>query len=254
MIRPKNRGLKARARKLLEGQYGFLVLITFILMMAQYFLNAVIDYAFPSTSTTGSFLYFACSLLSNILYVILLAGAYKVYLNRMRGLPIQQHELFFAFSNQPEQVAIYALVRFVISFGFTKTLDWFINEVFSGSPSFPILIDVLIFLLITAIVIWLHLSFSLTLYLYCDEPWRKAPELIKESNQLMNGNRGRLLLLNLSFVGISILGVLSLGIGMLFIEPYLNMTLVLFYEDLTGAGTGSRQESESASSENANTF
>lgn len=254
MRKSKTCELKARARVLLEGQYRLLVLITFILMMAQYVLDAVINFAFPTSSATSSILYFACSLLSNILYVLLLAGAYKIYLNRMRGLPIEQPELFFAFSNQPEQVAIYALVRFVISFGFTETLDWFINEVFSGNPSFPILIDVLILLIITVIVIWLHLSFSMTLYLYCDSPWKKAPDLLRESNQLMNGNRGRLLLLNLSFVGISILGVLSLGIGMLFIEPYLNMTLVLFYEDLTGAGTGSRQESESASSENANTF
>lgn len=233
MKRAKFRDLKAHARILLDGQYTLLALVTFILLMAQSLLNSVIDYVFPVyTATTSGLLYFACSLLSNILYVILLAGAYRIYLNYVRGIPIQKNDLFFAFSNYPEHAAVYALVHFVISFSFSETLDWFLAGLKDPSRKFPIPVYILVFLLISLIALWLFLTFSMTLYLYCDAPWKKAPELLKESNRLMSGNRFRFLLLNLSFIGLELLAALSFGIGLLFVEPYVNMTFALFYKNL----------------------
>ena len=48
----------------------------------------------------------------------------------------------------------------------------------------------------------------------------------------MKGNRIRYFYLLISFFGISLLGVVSLGIGFLWIVPYMSMTEVEFYRDL----------------------
>ena len=48
----------------------------------------------------------------------------------------------------------------------------------------------------------------------------------------MKGNVGRLLYLQVSFIPMTLAGLLSFGIGFLFVLPYQNMTYTLFYLDL----------------------
>lgn len=221
---------------MLMGQYSFFVMLTFILLAAQYFLNAIIDYAFPlSAQASGGLLYFACSLLSNILYVILLAGAHKIYLNRSRNLQSQPNSLFFGFTHQPEHIAPYAVIRFLLSFVLSEALSWFFGELFSRNRMFPLVLELLIVLLITMLVISLSLALTPVLFLYCDHPDKTATQLLHESIQLMHGNFSRLLYLKLSFLIIFLLSILSCGVGLLFVEPYFYLTQTQFYESLVTA-------------------
>jgi hypothetical protein len=48
----------------------------------------------------------------------------------------------------------------------------------------------------------------------------------------MKGNNLRMLYLHLSFLPLEFLGVCSLGVGFLWILPYLNVTKVLFFLNL----------------------
>lgn len=243
MKKTKVRQLKTMARMLLEGKYAFLGLITFILLMAQSFLNSVIAYVFPAHSTaTTSFLYIACSLLSNILYVVLMAGACRIYLNLICNIPIHKNDLFFAFTNQPEHVAVYAVVYFVLSFSFSETFNWFLDGLRGINKDFSIPVFIVVFLLISLLILWLYATFSMTLYLYCDAPWKRGSELLRESIHLIKGNRMRFLLLHLSFAGLGILSLATYGVGLLFIEPYVNMSLALFYKDLIHGSTEFSQE------------
>ena len=50
----------------------------------------------------------------------------------------------------------------------------------------------------------------------------------------MKGHKGRLFYIVLSFLGMDILVLLSLGIGSLWIMPYQSQTYTLFYLDITG--------------------
>lgn len=54
------------------------------------------------------------------------------------------------------------------------------------------------------------------------------------SAELMEGNMGRLFYIDLSFVGWTLLGLLSCGIGMLWVTPYMMQVTVNFYRELTG--------------------
>ena len=50
----------------------------------------------------------------------------------------------------------------------------------------------------------------------------------------MAGNRGRYFYLQVSFAGLSLLSVLSCGIGFLWVLPYMQTANALFYRNLIG--------------------
>lgn len=75
-------------------------------------------------------------------------------------------------------------------------------------------------------------SYSLSYYVLADNPDMTQSEAREESMRLMEGNKMRLFLLELSFLGWTLLGVLSCGILMFWIQPYIQATGALFYDEL----------------------
>lgn len=75
-------------------------------------------------------------------------------------------------------------------------------------------------------------SYALTPYLLKDHPELKFNAAIEESMRLMSGNKMRLFLFDLSFIGWFLLGLITFGIAFLWITPYWNTARAAFYEDL----------------------
>ncbi|MGX7030289.1 DUF975 family protein [Vagococcus zengguangii] len=79
-------------------------------------------------------------------------------------------------------------------------------------------------------------SYSQVNYLFYDRLEHNEPvqvmDVITDSRRLMNGHKGRLFMLDLSFIGWHILAALSFGIGYLWLTPYINATKAAFYQDL----------------------
>jgi hypothetical protein len=73
---------------------------------------------------------------------------------------------------------------------------------------------------------------SQTFYLMLDFPQYTAKELLRMSISVTKGHRGRLFYMELSFIPVLALALLSFGIGMLWAIPYINMTYAGFYLDL----------------------
>lgn len=61
-----------------------------------------------------------------------------------------------------------------------------------------------------------------------------AINCITESRELMDGHKGRLFALDVSFIGWYLIGFLTLGIGFLWITPYTTAARTVFYNDLIG--------------------
>jgi uncharacterized membrane protein len=57
-------------------------------------------------------------------------------------------------------------------------------------------------------------------------------EAIAKSKEMMRGNRWKLFCLSLRFIGWSIVCILTLGIGFLWMFPYLYVSLARFYDDI----------------------
>ena len=67
-------------------------------------------------------------------------------------------------------------------------------------------------------------SYAMTSFILKDEP--------EKSMAMMEGNKMKLFMLDLSFIGWAILCIFTLGIGLLFLQPYVAISRAAFYEDL----------------------
>lgn len=75
-------------------------------------------------------------------------------------------------------------------------------------------------------------SYAMTPYILLEHPELSANQAIKASKELMSGNRWRLFCLEFSFIGWTILSTLTLGIGFLWLIPYMEASKAAFYRDL----------------------
>ena len=75
-------------------------------------------------------------------------------------------------------------------------------------------------------------SYSMTSFILKDNPEMKYDAAINESMRMMQGHKMKLFLLDLSFIGWFFLSILTLGIGFLFLQPYMSTAHAHFYEDL----------------------
>ena len=69
-------------------------------------------------------------------------------------------------------------------------------------------------------------------YIAEDNPELGPRECLRRSEALMYGHKMDLFILHLSFIGWILLGFLSLGIGLLWVTPWMEMAQVKFYEEL----------------------
>lgn len=76
------------------------------------------------------------------------------------------------------------------------------------------------------------ISYSQIYYILNDNPMLAYDRAIERSMTMMEGHKWEYFCLCISFIGWFLLGILTIGIGFLWITPYVSKTLALFYEDL----------------------
>ncbi|MDT2815145.1 DUF975 family protein [Vagococcus carniphilus] len=119
-------------------------------------------------------------------------------------------------------------------------------RIFNGNDFVPILLINLLMYIFK--VLWSfalvipafvkHYSYSQSNFIYKDMAMNQdvksmgATSFITESRNLMRGHKGRLFWIDLSFIGWYLLGMITGGIAMLWINPYINATKAAFYNDL----------------------
>ncbi len=77
-------------------------------------------------------------------------------------------------------------------------------------------------------------SYSMAFYIKADHPEYDWKQCINESKKMMHGHKWQLFCLQLSFIGWIIVGSLCLGIGTLWVTPYMYAATTSFYEHLKG--------------------
>ncbi len=86
--------------------------------------------------------------------------------------------------------------------------------------------------------------YSLSYYILNDNPNMTGKEIVEKSENLMRGNRWRFFWLGLTFIGWAILAAFTLGIGMLWLMPYMMVAMICFYEDLADKNTAPVNDTE----------
>ena len=75
-------------------------------------------------------------------------------------------------------------------------------------------------------------EYSIIPYILADDPEISSKDAFKKAKKMMNGNKWRLFKLEFSFIGWTLLCVLTLGIGTFFLIPYVNAAAAEFYVEL----------------------
>ena len=76
-------------------------------------------------------------------------------------------------------------------------------------------------------------SYSMTFYILADSDGEIGPmEAIRKSKKMMKGNKWKLCCLTFRFFGWALLCVLTLGIGFLWLFPYMSVSVAKFYDDI----------------------
>lgn len=75
-------------------------------------------------------------------------------------------------------------------------------------------------------------SYAMTYYILADNPEMTATDAIDASKTMMKGNKWRLFCLDFSYIGWYLLSILTLGILMLWIDPYRMTAHAEFYESI----------------------
>ncbi len=144
-----------------------------------------------------------------IVFLLLLApfgfGMAGFYLKMYRAEKAEAPQIFDGFQRKNlERVIVLRLLAFVLWLAFTVLL----------------LVPGIIFLLRT----------SMAVYLLRANPKLKAKDALKLSNKVMKGHTGKYFALLLSFIGWFLLGIITCGLGFIWVLPYLNAAKVVFYK------------------------
>ena len=101
------------------------------------------------------------------------------------------------------------------------------------------------FLMVVKVLLWTCLLFipdlimayayALTPYILEEHPEIGAWSASTRSREMMRGHKFDLFYLHLSFLGWILLGILTCGIGLLWVIPYLNAAQAAFYNDVKAA-------------------
>jgi uncharacterized membrane protein len=193
-----NKDLMTQAREALSGRWGLAVGTFFVYMLIMGAISAV-----PAL----------CSKIivagSNI-FVLLFAGAF--------ALGIAIFSLAIARKEEAKLEMIFSGFKY-----YGKTLGLYL---------LMILFVFLWMLLLIIPGIIAAISYSLAFFIMSDDPNIGAMEALDKSKKMMCGYKWKYFCLGCRFIGWCILGILSLGIGFLWIIPYMSISSAKFYEDV----------------------
>lgn len=223
--------LKQMARNNLTGKWGIVIGITLLELLLAWLIN-IPAYAFASVHTVpGVITYLIITLITGLLGGLISAGGAYFFLNICRGKKYGIGNLFAAFRMHPDRFLIVSLILTAVTLPFQIPVYLVL---FTAAPSqtYFITIQLICTILSSVVSMILSLYFAASVYLLLDFPQMGAIQAMKISVRLMRGNKGRYFYLSLSFLGWNFLGLLSCGLGLLWVLPYMNMTFIYFYTDI----------------------
>lgn len=86
--------------------------------------------------------------------------------------------------------------------------------------------------------------YAMAPYLMAQNPALGIREAVNMSKEMMRGRKGRLFCLQFSFIGWALLTVLTLGIGSLWLHPYMKAAETAFYLNVSGQGIPKSEEAK----------
>jgi uncharacterized membrane protein len=215
---------RAQARVALRNQWGDAAIASLIIL----FIAMVISTPSIITSLKGSDWGGSITTLLSVLVLPLQYAFYISLLDRVRTNETNIVNYTITYARQHT----YANMRFLIAGLLIMILSSLLAVVTLG---------------IGAII--LSYAYSMVPYLLHDYPELTPREAMKISREMMRGQKWNLFILDFTFIGWILLSILTAGLGMIFVEPYMSTAHATFYEDLKGEKLIEEEDSTSTTTE-----
>ena len=246
--------LKNMAKDTLQGKYGPAVLILVFYTLITGIVSMFISLLGNTTSTTAYAMTGSFSVVTAITVIfeiinfvamavlnIMEAGIALFFLNVACKQPYAIGNLFHGFSKDSGKALMLSGVWGLCSTVCLYPYQYCINAYFNSRDIQMLYIALIVMTIGVCVYIPISLSLSQIFYLMLDYPNLSAKEILALSVRIMKGNKGRLFYLNLSFVPMMFLGILSFGIGFLWLNPYMRMTSTYFFLDMMNSADTSAE-------------
>lgn len=233
-MKRSSKELKALAREALLGQYGSLIGAMFLLGIFSIILESVpVTITRNREDTTSLIIQFVITLIISVLVYLLQIGMTVIVLHMTRRQTYGLSDLFYTFRAHPDRFIIVSVIQIGISM-ILQIPAYIFLLLYPGDTIKRILLYLLLLLAGSIVSFIVLLGFTLADLLLIDNENLGAIDAIRQSWAMMHGNKGRFFYLQISFFGLALLCILTLGIGMLWLYPYMMTTEAFFYLDLTG--------------------
>lgn len=224
--------LKNGAKIKLDGFFGLAITAWLLIKCMSYVGSSLADMLAPGYDTTSIIL----SLLFSVIFSVFV-GAFNVglayfYLSLACGKPCHSLIVIKAFKDQPEKALKISLVHTLLNFVCTTPFSYLLLVLIQEKTIENLMNCLIAFCIGYAIYIPISLFLSQTWYLMVDFPNYTAKEVLLTSCKLMKKHFFRLLFLKISFLPVMLLGILSFGVGLIWVIPYKEMTYTCFYLDI----------------------
>ena len=243
----KNSEIRKEARTKLQGKWGTAVGIS----LAYFLITFIFSYLCKN--------YPIFSILFTIIHIPL---GFGIFISFMKLINNENVEIFdfvkYSFHNFGKSWNLYfrkilklslplilIFILFILTFMLSIMLITFYTTNINSLELFlAIFISCLSFI---SLNFWLYsksLLYVLAYPIAYEKPELSTKEVIEESARLMKNHRWKFVGLTLSFIGWEFLAVLTFGIGMLWLFPYVQISIICFYKYLTDENTSNNIETE----------
>lgn len=205
IVTESSSNLRTLGRDSLKGKWGLAVLGTLLFFLLTTIPAAILDSIFGGDSVAPSGI--------STIYSLLISGpmtlGYAMFaISIFRRRATSAAEVFYGFERFGKAFGLYIVTSLFI-------ILWSLLLIVPG--------------IIAAI------RYSMSFYILADNPEIGIMAAIEESKRIMKGNKWKFFCLNLSFIGWLILSCFTLGIGLLWLLPYMEVSIVAFYDIANGS-------------------
>lgn len=229
--------LKAIAKEKSLGKYGTLIGANLIIYAIQLLVSGI-----STASGTNSILILIInsliSIIINILLGVLVSGKAYLYMNLLYSQPVATSDIFFGLRQQPQKAVIIQSLFVLVDFAGSIPAQIFLIRYMTTRSDSDMSATILLLGVGLIINVIVNLIYSQSFYILHDFPDRSAKEILATSRRLMKGNKFRLFYLNISYLPLYLLGVITLFIPLLWVGVYRNAANCAFYQDLVATTAG----------------
>lgn len=227
--------LKRQARETLNGRYGLPMgtfVVTELIVTAAVFPFQYSYQRNPGTLQTVT--YTLAAFIVSLLSAVLSCGLIRIHLDMARGKERNFMDLFYYFRQRPDRLILAQLALSLIIFAAMIPVGICMVFYILNPTGFWLALWIAVIFATAVLLCFISLSFGLVYYFLADNESIGVIDAFRLSLTHMKGNRGRLLYMHLSFIGMAVLSLLSLGIGYLWVSPYITQSNAAFYRNIIG--------------------